>query len=133
MEGKPEEVTKKKFWKCTCEKMFESTDLIYIKKFLLQQKEAKLYRNRQKLETAYREVGEKLTRTLLLHEKVAEELQGVLKEIHTMEGKVKTIKSRISVKPKKTISSKEFDDIMERALSLARAGKVAEARALLTA
>ena len=132
MEGKPVEVTKKKLCKCTCE-MFESTDLIYIKKFLLQQKEAKLYRNRQKLETAYREVGEKLTRTLLLHEKVAEELQGVLKEIHTMEGKVKTIKSRISVKPKKTISSKEFDDIMERALSLARAGKVAEARALLTA
>ena len=132
MEGKPVEVTKKKLWKCTCE-MSESTDLIYIKKFLLQQKEAKLYRNRQKLETAYREVGEKLTRTLLLHEKVAEELQGVLKEIHTMEGKVKTIKSRISVKPKKTISSKEFDDIMERALSLARAGKVAEARALLTA
>ena len=132
MEGKPVEVTKKEFWKCTCE-MSESTDLIYIKKFLLQQKEAKLYRNRQKLETAYREVGEKLTRTLLLHEKVAEELQGVLKEIHTMEGKVKTIKSRISVKPKKTISSKEFDDIMERALALARAGKVSEAKALLTA
>lgn len=113
--------------------MFESTDLIYIKKFLLRQKEAKLYRNRQKLETAYREIGEKLTRTLLLHEKVAEELQGVLKEIHTIERRVKTIKSRISVKTKKTISSKEFDDIMERALALARAGKVSEAKALLTA
>ena len=111
--------------------MFEG-DLIYIKKFLLQQKEAKLYKNRQQLEAAYREIGEKLSKTLLLHEKVAEELQDVLKKIHTMEGKVKTIKSRVSVKPKKAIS-KEFDDIMERALALAKAGKVAEARALLTA
>ena len=113
--------------------MFESTDLIYMKKFLLQQKEAKLFKSRQQLETAYREIGEKLSRTLLLHERVTEELQGVLKEIHKMEGKVKTIKSRISVKTKKTISSKEFDDIMERAIALARAGKVSEAKALLTA
>ena len=113
--------------------MFESTDLIYVKKFLLQRREAELYRNRQKLEATYREVGEKLSKTLLLHEKVAEELQGVLKEICKMEGKVKVIKPRLSVKPKKIISSKEFDDIMERALALAKAGKVAEARALLTA
>ena len=113
--------------------MFESTDLIYVKKFLLQRREAEIYRNRQQLEAAYREIGEKLSRTILLHERAAEELQGVLKEIHKMEGKVKTIKSRVSVKPEKTISSKEFDDIMERALALAKAGKVAEARALLTA
>ncbi len=112
--------------------MFEG-DLIYIKKFLLQQKEAELYRNRQQLEAAYREIGEKLSRTILLHEKVAEELQSVLREIHKMEGKVKVIKPRLSVKPKKTISSKEFDDIMERALALAKAGRVSEARALLTA
>lgn len=108
--------------------MFEG-DLIYIKKFLLQQKEAKLYRDRQQLEAAYRKVGEKLSRTLLLHERVTEELQGVLKEIHKMEGRVKVIKPRLSVKPKMT--SKEFDNIMERALALARAGKVAEAKALL--
>lgn len=108
--------------------MFEG-DLIYIKKFLLQQKEAKLYRDRQQLETAYREIGEKLSRTLLLHERVTEELQGVLKEIHKMEGRVKVIKPRLSVRPKMT--SKEFDNIMERALALARAGKVAEAKALL--
>lgn len=112
--------------------MFEG-DLIYIKKFLLQQKEAKLYKNRQQLEAAYREIGEKLSKTLLLHEKVSGELQDVLKKIHAMEGRIKTIKSRVSVKPKKAISSKEFDDIMERALALAKAGKVAEARALLTA
>lgn len=112
--------------------MFEG-DLIYIKKFLLQQKEAELYRNRQQLEAAYREVEERLSKTILLHKKVAEELQGVLKEIYRMEGKVKVIKPRLSVKPEKTISSKEFDDIMERALALAKAGKVAEARALLTA
>ena len=31
------------------------------------------------------------------------------------------------------MTSKEFDNIMEKALALARAGKVAEARALLTA
>lgn len=112
--------------------MFEG-DLIYVKKFLLQRREAEIYRNRQQLEAAYREIGEKLSKTLLLHEKVAEELQGVLKEIHKMEGRIKTIKSRVSVKPKKAISSKEFDAIMERALALAKAGKVAEARALLTA
>jgi len=112
--------------------MFESTDLIYVKKFLLQRREAELYKNRQQLEAAYREVEEKLSRTILLHERATEELQGVLKEIHKMEGKVKTIKSRVSVKPK-IISSKEFDDIMERALALAKAGKVSEARALLTA
>lgn len=111
--------------------MFEG-DLIYVKKFLLQQKEAKLFKGRQQLETAYREIGEKLSRTILLHEKVAEELQGVLKRIHEMEGKVKVIKPRLSVRPKMT-SSKEFDDIMERALALAKSGKVAEARALLTA
>jgi hypothetical protein len=110
--------------------MFEG-DLIYIKKFLLQQKEAKLYRDRQQLEAAYRKVGEKLSRTLLLHERVTEELQGVLKEIHKMEGKVKVIKPRLSMRPKMT--SKEFDNVMEKALALARAGKVAEARALLTA
>lgn len=118
MEGKPE---------------FESTDLIYVKKLLLQQKEAKLFKSRQQLEAAYREIGEKLSRTILLHERATEELQGVLKEIYRMEGKVKVIKPRLSVKPKKTISSKEFDDIMERALALAKAGKVSEARALLTA
>lgn len=112
--------------------MFEG-DLIYIRKFLLQQKEAKLFKSRQQLETAYREIGEKLSRTILLHERVTEELQGVLKEIHKIEGKVKVIKPRLSVKPKKITSSKEFDDVMERALALARAGKVAEARALLTA
>lgn len=111
--------------------MFEG-DLIYIKKFLLQQKEAELYRNRQQLEAAYRELEEKLSRTILLHKKVAEELQGVLKEIYRMEGKVKVIKPRLSVRPKIT-SSNSFDDIMERALALAKAGKVAEARALLTA
>ena len=110
--------------------MFED-DLIYVRKFLLQQKEAKLYRDRQQLEAAYRKVGEKLSRTLLLHERVTEELQGVLKEIHKMEGRVKVIKPRLSVRPKMT--SKEFDNVMERALALARAGKVAEARALLTA
>ena len=110
--------------------MFED-DLIYIKKFLLQQKEAKLFKSRQQLETAYREIGEKLSRTLLLHERVTEELQGVLKEIHKMEGKVKVIKPRLSMRPKMT--SKEFDNVMEKALALARAGKVAEARALLTA
>ena len=108
--------------------MFEG-DLIYVRKFLLQQKEAKLYRDRQQLEAAYRKVGEKLSRTLLLHERVTEELQGVLKEIHKMEGRVKVIKPRLSVRPKMT--SKEFDNVMERALALARAGKVAEAKALL--
>ena len=110
--------------------MFEG-DLIYVRKFLLQQKEAKLFKSRQQLETAYREIGEKLSRTLLLHERVTEELQGVLKEIHKMEGRVKVIKPRLSVRPKMT--SKEFDNVMEKALALARAGKVAEARALLTA
>ena len=109
--------------------MFED-DLIYIKKFLLQQKEAKLYRDRQQLEAAYRKVGEKLSRTLLLHERVTEELQGILREIHTLEGKVKVIKPRLSMRPKIT-SSNSFDDIMERALALAKAGKVAEAKALL--
>jgi len=108
--------------------MFEG-DLIYVRKFLLQQKEAKLFKSRQQLETAYREIGEKLSRTLLLHERVTEELQGVLKEIHKMEGRVKVIKPRLSVRPKMT--SKEFDNVMERALALARAGKVAEAKALL--
>ncbi len=108
--------------------MFEG-DLIYVRKFLLQQKEAKLFKSRQQLETAYREIGEKLSRTLLLHERVTEELQGVLKEIHKMEGKVKVIKPRLSVRPKMT--SKEFDNVMEKALALARAGKVAEAKALL--
>ena len=108
--------------------MFEG-DLIFVRKFLLQQKEAKLFKSRQQLETAYREIGEKLSRTLLLHERVTEELQGVLKEIHKMEGRVKVIKPRLSVRPKMT--SKEFDNIMERALALARAGKVAEAKALL--
>ena len=108
--------------------MFEG-DLIYVRKFLLQQKEAKLLKSRQQLETAYREIGEKLSRTLLLHERVTEELQGVLKEIHKMEGRVKVIKPRLSVRPKMT--SKEFDNVMERALALARAGKVAEAKALL--
>lgn len=108
--------------------MFEG-DLIFVRKFLLQQKEAKLFKSRQQLETAYREIGEKLSRTLLLHERVTEELQGVLKEIHKMEGKVRVIKPRLSVRPKMT--SKEFDNIMERALALARAGKVAEAKALL--
>ena len=111
--------------------MFESTDLIYVKKFLLQRREAEIFRDRQQLETAYREIGEKLSRTLLLHERVTGELQGVLKEIHKMEGKVKVIKPRLSVRPKMT--SKEFDNVMEKALALARAGKVAEARALLTA
>ena len=109
--------------------MFED-DLIYIKKFLLQQKEAKLFKSRQQLETAYREIGEKLSRTLLLHERVTEELQGILREIHTLEGKVKVIKPRLSMRPKIT-SSNSFDDIMERALALAKAGKVAEAKALL--
>lgn len=108
--------------------MFEG-DLIFVRKFLLQQKEAKLFKSRQQLETAYREIGEKLSRTLLLHERVTEELQGVLKEIHKMEGKVKVIKPRLSVRPKMT--SKEFDNVMEKALALARAGKVAEAKALL--
>ena len=108
--------------------MFEG-DLIFVRKFLLQQKEAKLFKSRQQLETAYREIGEKLSRTLLLHERVTEELQGVLKEIHKMEGRVKVIKPRLSVRPKMT--SKEFDNIMEKALALARAGKVAEAKALL--
>lgn len=108
--------------------MFEG-DLIYVRKFLLQQKEAKLFKSRQQLETAYREIGEKLSRTLLLHERVTEELQGVLKEIHKMEGRVKVIKPRLSVRPKMT--SKEFDNVMEKALALARAGKVAEAKALL--
>lgn len=108
--------------------MFEG-DLIFVRKFLLQQKEAKLFKSRQQLETAYREIGEKLSRTLLLHERVTEELQGVLKEIHKMEGRVKVIKPRLSVRPKMT--SKEFDNVMERALALARAGKVAEAKALL--
>lgn len=109
--------------------MFED-DLIYIKKFLLQQKEAKLFKSRQQLEAAYRKVGEKLSRTLLLHERVTEELQGILREIHTLEGKVKVIKPRLSMRPKIT-SSNSFDDIMERALALAKAGKVAEAKALL--
>jgi len=109
--------------------MFED-DLIYVRKFLLQQKEAKLYRDRQQLEAAYRKVGEKLSRTLLLHERVTEELQGILREIHTLEGKVKVIKPRLSMRPKIT-SSNSFDDIMERALALAKAGKVAEAKALL--
>jgi len=109
--------------------MFEG-DLIYVRKFLLQQKEAKLYRDRQQLEAAYRKVGEKLSRTLLLHERVTEELQGILREIHTLEGKVKVIKPRLSMRPKIT-SSNSFDDIMERALALAKAGKVAEAKALL--
>ena len=108
--------------------MFEG-DLIFVRKFLLQQKEAKLFKSRQQLETAYREIGEKLSRTLLLHERVTEELQGVLKEIHKMEGRVKVIKPRLSVRPKMT--SKEFDNVMEKALALARAGKVAEAKALL--
>ena len=108
--------------------MFEG-DLIYVRKFLLQQKEAKLFKSRQQLETAYREIGEKLSRTLLLHERVTEELQGVLKEIHKMEGRVKVIKPRLSMRPKMT--SKEFDNVMEKALALARAGKVAEAKALL--
>lgn len=112
--------------------MFESTDLIYVKKFLLQRREAEIFRDRQQLETAYREVGEKLSRTLLLHERVTEELQDILKRIHEMERKVKVIKPRLSVRPKIT-SSDSFDDIMERALALAKAGKVAEARALLTA
>ena len=113
--------------------MFESTDLIYVKKFLLQRREAEIFRDRQQLEAAYREIGEKLSRTILLHEKVAEELQGILREIHTLEGKVKVIKPRLSVKTKKITSSKEFDDVIERALALAKAGKVSEAKALLTA